>query len=138
MLARSTVIKDYKIDDKPVVIINNQTLEFEYPIDNNDEVTISNMLGSLRATIQADNATTSDNNNIVQVGVFSYPENITENSSGLTSYVNSPDRLGYIEINSVNYPNIRTSAILDIANGNGTLRAETTDHSIAAITAAFN
>jgi hypothetical protein len=116
------------------VIIDNQSLDFEYPIDNNDEVSISDMLLSIRATIKVDNATTSNNDNIIQIIVSSYPENITENSNGSTSYVNSPNRLDYFEINGVGYPNIKATAILDTANGNGTLRAETTSDSIAAVT----
>ncbi len=112
---------DYKIDDNPIVIIDNQSLDFEYPIDNNDEVSISDMFLSLRATIKVDNATTSNNDNIIQIIVSSYPENITENSNGSTSYVNSPNRLDYFEINGVGYPNIKATAILDIANRNGTL-----------------
>ena len=125
---------DYKIDDKPVVIIDNQSLDFDYPIDNNDEVSVSDMLLSMRATIKVDNATTSNNDDIIQIIVSSYPENITESSNGSTSYVNSPNRLDYFEINGVGYPNIKAAAILDIANGNGTFRAETTQDSIAAIT----
>ena len=125
---------DYKIDDDPIVIIDNQSLDFEYPIDNNDEVSISDMLISMRATIKVDNATTSNNDNIIQIIVSSYPDNITENSSGSTSYANNPNRLDYFEINGVGYPNIKATAILDTANGNGTLRAETTIDSIAAIT----
>ena len=118
------------------MIINNQSLDFEYPIDNNDEVSISDMLVSMRATINVYNATSSDNNNIIQINVFSYPDNITEDSEGTTSYVNSPNRLDYIEINGISYPNIKAEAIIDIGNSNGTLRAETTEDSIASITTA--
>lgn len=125
---------DYNIDGKPVVIINNQSLGFEYPIDNNDEVSISNMLISMRATIKVDNATTSDNNNNIQISIFSYPDNITENSDGSTSYTNSPNRLEYIELNGINYPNIKATAIVDNENSNGMLRAETTEDSIASTT----
>jgi hypothetical protein len=103
------------------VIIDNQSLDFEYPTDNNDEVSVSDMLLSLRATIKVDNATTSNNDNIIQIIVSSYPENITENSNGSTSYVNSPNRLDYFEINGVGYPHIKATAILDTANENGTL-----------------
>ncbi len=125
---------DYKIDDNPIVIIDDQSLEFEYPIDNNDEVSISDMLLSMRTTIKVHNATTSNNDNIIQIIVSSYPENITENSNGSTSYANNPNRLDYFEINGVGYPNINATAILDTAYGNGTLLAETTDDSIVAIT----
>ncbi|WP_148687563.1 hypothetical protein [Candidatus Nitrosocosmicus hydrocola] len=125
---------DYNIDGKPVVIIDNQSLDFEYPIDNNDEVSISDMLISMRATIKVDNSTTSDNNNNIQITIFSYPENITENSDGSTSYINSPNRLEYIEINGINYPNIKAAAILEPENSNGVLRAETTEDSIASTT----
>jgi hypothetical protein len=126
------------IDNKPVVIINNQSLDFEYPIDNNDEVTISDMLVSMRATIKVDNATTSNNDNLIQISIFTYPENITENSDGSNSYINSPNRLEYIEINGISYPNIKAEAILGVANGNGTLRAETTDDSIATVVSTAN
>ena len=129
---------DYMIDNKPVVTINNQSLDFEYPIDNNDEVTISDMLVSMRATIKVDNATTSNNDNMIQISIFTYPENITENSDGSTSYINSPNRLEYIEINGIRYPNIKAEAILRVANGNSTLRAETTDDSIATVVATSN
>jgi hypothetical protein len=127
---------DYNIDGKPVIIINNQSLDFEYPIDNNDEVSISDMLISMRSTIKVDNTTTSDNNNNIQVSIFSYPDNITKNSDGSTTYANSPNRLEYIEINGVNYPNIKATAIVDIENNNGTLRSETTEDSVASITIA--
>ncbi|MDQ2686141.1 MAG: hypothetical protein M3Y25_09915, partial [Thermoproteota archaeon] len=129
---------DYMIDNKALVTINNQSLDFEYPIDNNDEVTISDMLVSMRATIKVDNATTSNNDNLIQISIFTYPENITENSDGSTSYINSPNRLEYIEINGISYPNIKAEAILNVANGNGTLRAETTDDSIATVVATSN
>lgn len=129
---------DYKIDRKPVVIIDNQSLNFEYPIDNNDEVSISDMLVSMRATIMVDNATTSDNDNIIQISIFSYPDNIAENSNGSTSYINSPNRLDYMEINGISYPNIKTMTVLDTEYGNGSLLAETTTDSIAVVTPGAN
>ena len=129
---------DYKIDGKPVVIIGNQSLNFKYPIDNNDEVSITDMLVSMRATIKVDNATTSDNDNLIQISLFSYPDNIAENSNSSTSYTNSPNRLDYIEINGISYPNIKAIAVLDTASKNGNLLAETTSDSIAVVTPGAN
>jgi hypothetical protein len=43
---------DYKIDDNLILIIDDKSLDFEYPIDNNDEVSISGMLLYMRAIIK--------------------------------------------------------------------------------------
>jgi hypothetical protein len=34
---------DYKIEGKPLILIDNKTLIFEYSVDNNDEICISDM-----------------------------------------------------------------------------------------------
>lgn len=70
---------DYAISGKPIILVNNASLNYEYMNDPSDEITISDMLLSLRANIKLDNSTTSVP---LQLRVFSNPTNVTENADG--------------------------------------------------------
>lgn len=70
---------DYAISGKPIILVNNASLNYEYMNDPSDEITISDTLLSLRANIKLDNSTTSVP---LQLRVFSNPTNVTENADG--------------------------------------------------------
>src|SRR5687768_3108702 len=50
---------DYQITGKPLVLINDVPLTYEYLNDTSDEITITDILISMRATVKLDNSTTS-------------------------------------------------------------------------------
>ncbi|CAN5785466.1 hypothetical protein BH23THE1_BH23THE1_34320 [soil metagenome] len=89
---------DYAISEKPIILVDNTTFNQEYINDHADEITISDMLVSLRAIIKMDNFTTSLP---VQLRVFSNPTNITENADGSITYINDPTPLENLEIGGV-------------------------------------
>jgi len=114
---------DYNIEGKPIIVINNKSLSFEYPIDNNDEITISDILMAMRATIRVDDS--SNQNDIIQLRIFSNPDNTTETTGGSKIYSNNPNRVEHIDIDGVSYPDIISNATV-YSNGTGMLRASTT------------
>ncbi len=113
---------DYAISEKPIILVDNTTLNYEYMNDSSDEITISDMLVSLRASIKLDNSTTSLP---LQLRVFSNPTNITENADGSRTYINDPTPLENLEIGGVIFPEIRTFAKV-YSNGTGILNSTTT------------
>ncbi|HYO05764.1 MAG TPA: hypothetical protein VER14_02135 [Phototrophicaceae bacterium] len=113
---------DYAISEKPIILVDNTTLNYEYMNDPSDEITISDMLVSLRASIKLDNSTTSLP---LQLRVFSNPTNITENADGSRMYINDPTPLENLEIGGVIFPEIRTFAKV-YSNGTGILNSTTT------------
>lgn len=110
---------DYAISGKPVILVDNTTLNYEYMNDSSDEITISDMLVSLRANIKLDNSTTSLP---MQLRVFSNPVNVTENTDGSRTYINDPTVIENLEIGGTIFSEIRTIATV-YANGTGTLNA---------------
>ena len=112
---------DYAISEKPIILVDNTTLNYEYMNDTSDEITISDMLVSLRASIKLDNSTTSLP---LQLRVFSNPTNITENADGSRTYINDPTPLENLEIGGVIFPETRTIAKV-YSNGTGTLNSTT-------------
>ena len=113
---------DYAISEKPVILVDNTTLNYEYMNDTSDEITISDLLVSMRASIKLDNSTTSLP---LQLRVFSNPTNITENADGSRTYINDPTPLENLEIGGVIFPETRTIAKV-YPNGTGTLNSTTT------------
>jgi hypothetical protein len=113
---------DYAISEKPIILVDNTTLNYEYMNDPSDEITISDMLVSLRASIKLDNSTTSLP---LQLRVFSNPTNITENADGSRTYINDPTPLENLEIGGVIFPETRTIAKV-YSNGTGILNSTTT------------
>jgi hypothetical protein len=112
---------DYAISEKPIILVDNTTLNYEYMNDPSDEITISDLLVSLRASIKLDNSTTSLP---LQLRVFSNPTNITENADGSRTYINDPSPLENLEIGGVIFPEIRTFAKV-YSNGTGILNSTT-------------
>jgi hypothetical protein len=87
--------------------------------DPSDEITISDMLVSLRANIKLDNSTTSLP---LQLRVFSNPTNVTENADGSRTYINNPTIIENLEIGGVIFSETRTIATV-YPNGTGTLNS---------------
>ena len=81
---------DYAISEKPVILVDNTPLNYVYMNDPSDEITISDMLISLRANIKLDNSITSLP---LQLRVFSNPTNVTENADGSKTYINTPSMI---------------------------------------------
>lgn len=90
---------DYKIEGKPLILIDNKTLIFEYSIDNNDEICISDMYMAMWAIIGINDPV--DDSNIIHPRVLSNPANITNNTDGSKTYSNNPKRVGHVEIDEV-------------------------------------
>lgn len=110
---------DYAITEKPIILIENTTLNYEYLNDPTDEITVSDMLVSLRANIKLDNSTTALP---LQLRVFSNPINITENADGSKTYINDPSPIENLEIGGVIFSDTRTIATV-YSNGTGTLNS---------------
>ena len=114
---------DYAISEKPIILVDNTSLDYEYMNDPSDEITISDMLVSLRANIKLDNSTTSFP---LQLRVFSNPTNITEKADGSKTYINTPTMIENLEIGGVIFPETRTIATV-YSNGTGTLNSTNID-----------
>ncbi len=114
---------DYAISEKPIILVDNTTLNYEYMNDPSDEITISDMLLSLRANIKLDNSTTSVP---LQLRVFSNPTNVTENADGSRTYINTPTVIENFEIGGVIFSETRTIATV-YSNGTGTLNSTNID-----------
>ncbi|MDN5846410.1 MAG: hypothetical protein L0H53_09070 [Candidatus Nitrosocosmicus sp.] len=110
---------DYAISGKPIILVDNTSLNYEYMNDPSDEITISDMLVSLRANIKLDNSTTSVP---LQLRVFSNPTNVTENADGSRTYINNPTAIENLEIGGVIFSETRTIATV-YSNGTGTLNS---------------
>ncbi len=114
---------DYAISEKPIILVDNTTLNYEYMNDPSDEITISDMLLSLRASIKMDNSTTSLP---LQLRVFSNPTNVTENTDGSRTYINDPTPIENLEIGGVIFSETRTIATV-YSNGTGTFNSTNID-----------
>jgi hypothetical protein len=115
---------DYNITGKPTITIDGKHLDFEYPVDNNDEITLSDILMSMRASIKVNyNTTTPNNENTIhQIRVFSNPDNITELPNGTKTYVNSPNKIEHIDFDGTFYYEPTSYALLR-PDGTGFLKA---------------
>lgn len=111
---------DYSITDKPLVWVNNIPLTYEFVNDTSDEITVSDILISMRASVKLDNTTSSSTP--VYIKVFSSPVNSTKNPDGSETLINSPNRIENIEIGGVIFSDVSTSVRLN-PNGTGTLNA---------------
>ena len=110
---------DYQITDKPLVLINDVPLTYEYLNDTSDEITITDILISMRATVVLDNSTISALP--VYLKVFSNPVNTTQNADGSRTIINSPNLVENIEIGGVIFSDASTNIKL-YPNGTGSLR----------------
>ena len=110
---------DYAISSKPIIIVDNTSLNYQYMNDPTDEITITDMLISLRASIKLDNSSTALP---LQLRVFSNPTNVTENADGSRTYINDPTNIENMEIAGVIFSEARTIATI-YPNGTGTLNA---------------
>ncbi len=111
---------DYMIVGKPLVLVNDIPLTYEFLNDTSDEITITDILISMRATVKLDNSTTSAIP--VYMKVFSNPVNSTQNADGSKTIINSPNLVENIEIGGVIFSDTSTSVKL-YPNGTGSLRA---------------
>jgi hypothetical protein len=111
---------DYMIVGKPLVLVNGVPLTYEFLNDTSDEITITDILISMRATVKLDNSTTSAIP--VYMKVFSNPVNSTQNADGSKTIINSPNLVENIEIGGVIFSDTSTSVKL-YPNGTGSLRA---------------
>ncbi len=111
---------DYLIVGKPLVLVNDVPLTYEFLNDTSDEITITDILISMRATVKLDNSTTSAIP--VYIKVFSNPVNSTQNADGSKTVINSPNLVENIEIGGVIFSDTSTSVKL-YPNGTGSLRA---------------
>ncbi len=114
---------DYAISEKPIILVDNTSLDYEYMNDPSDEITISDMLVSLRANIKLYNSTSSFP---LQLRIFSNPTNVTENADGSRTYINSPTIIENLEIGGVIFSETRTVATV-YTNGTGTLNSTNID-----------
>jgi hypothetical protein len=123
-LKPSSLQADYNITGKPTITIDGKHVDFEYPVDNNDEITLSDILMSMRASIKVNNntATPNNENTIHKIRVFSNPDNITEHPDGTKTYVNSPNRVEHIDLDGTFYYEPTTYALLR-PDGTGFLKA---------------
>ncbi len=110
---------DYAISEKPVIIVSDTPLNYQYMNDPTDEITISDILISLRASIKLDNSTTSLP---LQLRVFSNPTNVTLNADGSRTFINDPTNIENLEIAGVIYSEVKTIATI-YPNGTGTLNS---------------
>jgi hypothetical protein len=110
---------DYSISEKPVIVIDGTPLNYEYLNDPTDEITISDILISMRASIKLDN---SSNALPVQLRVFANPTNVTENADGSRTFINDPTNLENLEIAGTIFSEAKTVATVH-PNGSGTLNA---------------
>jgi hypothetical protein len=110
---------DYQITSKPLILINDMPLTYEYLNDTSDEITITDILISMRATVKLDNSTTSALP--VYLKVFSNPVNTTQNADGSQTIINSPNLVENIEIGGVIFSDASTNIKL-YPNGTGSLR----------------
>lgn len=110
---------DYQITGKPLVLINEAPLTYEYLNDTSDEITITDILISMRATVKLDNSTTSALP--VYLKVFSNPVNTTQNADGSQTIINSPNLVENIEIGGVIFSDASTIVKL-YPNGTGSIR----------------
>jgi hypothetical protein len=113
---------DYSISGKPIIIVNDVPLNYEYMNDPADEVTVSDMLVALRASIKLDNSTASLPE---QLRIFSNPSNVTENSDGSRTYINDATTIDNLEIAGVIFSESTTIATI-YPNGTGTLNSTNT------------
>jgi len=111
---------DYLIVGKPLVLVNDVPLTYEFLNDTSDEITITDILISMRATVKLDNSTTSAIP--VYIKVFSNPVNSTQNADGSKTIINSPNLVENIEIGGIIFSDTSTSVKL-YPNGTGSLRA---------------
>jgi hypothetical protein len=111
---------DYMIVGKPLVLVNDVPLTYEFLNDTSDEITVTDILISMRATVKLDNSTTSALP--VYIKVFSNPVNTTQEADGSRTIINSPNLVENIEIGGVIFSDTSTSIKL-YPNGTGTLRA---------------
>lgn len=110
---------DYAISGKPLIIVENIPLNYEYLNDPADEITISDMLVSMRASIKLDNSSTALP---VQLRVFTNPSNVTENPDGSRTFVNDPTTLENMEVGGTIFSEAKAVATV-YPNGTGTLNA---------------
>lgn len=115
---------DYSITGKPLILIDGEPLNFEYPVDTNDEIVLSDILMSMRASIKVNSNVSSGNfeNNVYQIRVFSNPDDITEHPNGTKTYVNSPNNIEHIDLDGSFYYEMTSIASL-YPNGTGVLKA---------------
>ena len=111
---------DYMIVGKPLVLVNDVPLTYEFLNDTSDEITVTDILISMRATVKLDNSTTSALP--VYIKVFSNPVNTTQEADGSRTIINTPNLVENIEIGGVIFSDTSTSVKL-YPNGTGTLRA---------------
>ncbi|HYF99257.1 MAG TPA: hypothetical protein VD815_04130 [Candidatus Saccharimonadales bacterium] len=110
---------DYAINGKPLIVVDDLPLNYEYMNDSADEVTISDMLVSLRASIKLDNSTASIPE---QLRIFSNPSNVTENPDGSRTYINDATTIDNLEIAGVIFSEATTVATV-YPNGTGTINS---------------
>lgn len=122
------LLNDYIIDGRPTILINDVPLDFEYPVDNNDDVTLSDILMSMKATIRISSSSSNDtlggddNDDIYEVRVFANPENVSESADGTKEYITGPNNVEHIQLHDTFYYNIVSEAVL-YKNGSGNLKA---------------
>ncbi len=114
---------DYIIEGRPAISINGITWDFEYPIDNNDDISLSDILMSMTATIKVNsNSNETDGDDVYQVRIFANPENVTESSDGTKKYWTGPNNIEHIQLHDTFYYNIESEAVV-YPNGSGLLKA---------------
>lgn len=117
----------YIIEWRPAISINGITWDFEYPIDNNDDISLTDILMSLKATIKVNsnsssNSDETDGDDVYQVWIFANPESITESSDGTKRYWTGPNNIEHIQLHDTFYYNIESEAVV-YPNGSGFLKA---------------
>jgi hypothetical protein len=106
----------YKFVDKPIIKIDGQPLDFEYPVDTNDDVVVDETLISIAITVKAPLSDTTTK--VLDIDLYSNPDTIKDNLNGSKTYVNKPNKLGeHINIGNIFYDNVTSSTTVDGSKG---------------------
>ncbi len=112
----------YKFDTKPIIKINGQDLDYEYPIVTYDVVTVEDTVThiSMKTKFKLSETETK----ILNVGSYAETDIIKENPDGSKTYINKPGN-GYITIGDGHYTNISSVATINEDRSKGFIKAET-------------
>ncbi|MGA7367797.1 MAG: hypothetical protein WBX01_01620 [Nitrososphaeraceae archaeon] len=116
ILANDIILIGYPIPDnyydfktKPIIKIDGQILDYEYPVDTNDNAVVEDTLVSISMTIKA--KVSPIESKVLDVSLYLNPDIIRDNPDGSKTYVNNPDSsIDEIDIGDNRYHNIKSTA----------------------------
>lgn len=114
----------YKFDEKPIIKINGQNLDYEYPVDTGDNAVVEDTLLSITMTTKVKLSETETK--VLDVGLISNPDIIKDNPDGSKTYTNKPNStVDHITIGDHYYSNISSTATINEDKTEGFIKAET-------------